>query len=98
MLAGIMRQTLQLKGQLNALADPALKPSDVYRLLCSYGNQAIQANMLASQSDITTHHMQMYFTKLCHSKPLLTGEHLMQMGVPSGPVLGRMLNALHEAK
>jgi tRNA nucleotidyltransferase (CCA-adding enzyme) len=97
-LAETMRQTLQLKGRLNFLASPELKSSDVYRLLCIYRNQAIQANMLAAQSDVATHRMQMYFTRLCHSKTLLTGDHLMQMGVPSGPVLGRMLDALHEAK
>ncbi|HEX75564.1 MAG TPA: CCA tRNA nucleotidyltransferase [Dehalococcoidia bacterium] len=96
--AQAMRHTLQLKTQLHSLAKPQLKPSDIYQSLHSYAPQAIQANALASESTIVSQHLQLYLAKLRYVKPLLNGEDLKRMGVPSGPRLGEILNVLHEAR
>lgn len=97
-LAEATHQTLQLKTRLSHLAKPQLKPSDVYQLLQTYTVQAIQANMLAAQSEIIKKNLQLYWIKLRHIKPLLSGEDLKKSGVPPGPELGKILKALHEAK
>ena len=97
-LAEAMRQTLQLKAQLEHLAKPELKPSDIHQLLHSYTAQAIQANLLAVQSNVIRQNLQLYLTKLRYVRPLLTGDDLQKMGVPHGPQLGKMLSALYEAK
>lgn len=97
-LAETMRQTLQVEAQLNYLDKPNLKPGDIYKLLHSYTSQAIQANMVAVQSDIIMQHLKLYLAKLRYIRPLLTGEDLKKLGVPPGPELGKILNELHEAK
>ena len=97
-LAEAMRQTLQLKAQLDLLAKTELKPSDIYQLLHGYTSQAIQANLLAVQSNVIRQNLQLYLTKLRYVRPLLTGDDLQKMGVPHGPQLGKMLSALYEAK
>jgi tRNA nucleotidyltransferase (CCA-adding enzyme) len=97
-LAEAMRQTIQLKTQLGSLAKPELRNSDIYSFLCTHAIQALQANMLADQSDIIKQRIQLYMTRLRYRKTLLTGEDLKQMGVPSGPQLGDILNILFEAK
>ncbi|TRZ94023.1 MAG: CCA tRNA nucleotidyltransferase [Dehalococcoidia bacterium] len=97
-LSQAMRHALQLKTKLHTLANPQLKPSDIYQLLCSYTTQAIQANFLAAESPIASQHLQSYLAKLRYVKPLLNGEDLKRMGVPQGTQMGEILNALHEAK
>lgn len=97
-LSQAMRHTLQLKAQLHILANPQLKPSDIYQLLCSYTTQAIQANVLAAESPVVSQHLQLYLARLRYVKPLLNGEDLKRMGVPQGTQMGAILNALHKAK
>jgi len=97
-LSQVMRHTLQLKAQLHTLANPQLKPSDVYQLLRTYTTQAIQANVLAAESPVVSQHLQSYLAKLRYVKPLLNGEDLKRMGVPQGTQMGAILNALHRAK
>jgi len=96
--AQAMRHTLQLKAQLPSLANPQLKPSDIYQSLHSYATPAIQANALASESPIASQHLRLYMTKLRYVKTLLSGEDLKSMGIPTGPQIGEILDALHKAK
>jgi len=89
---------LQLKAQLHSLANPQLKPSDIYQSLHSYTTTAIQANALASESPVASQHLQLYLAKLRYVKTLLSGEDLKRMGIPAGPQIGEILDALHKAK
>jgi tRNA nucleotidyltransferase (CCA-adding enzyme) len=96
--ASAMRQTLQLKSQLPVLGKSRLKSSAIYRLLHPYINPAIQANLVASESAIISRRINFYLSRLKSIKPLLTGEYLVAMGIPSGPGLGKILAALYDAK
>jgi tRNA nucleotidyltransferase (CCA-adding enzyme) len=96
--AQAMRHTLQLKAQLHSLANPQLKPSDIYQSLHSYTTTAIQANALASESPIASQHLQLYLAKLRYVKTLLGGKDLTRMGIPAGPQIGEILSALHKAR
>ncbi|OGN95147.1 MAG: hypothetical protein A2Z75_01995 [Chloroflexi bacterium RBG_13_50_10] len=93
-----MRQTLQIKAQLHNLANPKLKPGDTYQLLHGYSAPAIQANALASESPTASQHLHLYLTKLRYVKPLLNGEDLKRMGIPAGPKIGEVLDALQIAR
>ena len=97
-LALAMHHTLQLKTQLHSLASLQIRRSDIYQSLHGYTPHAIQANALASESPAVSRHLQLYLTKLRYVKPLLNGEDLQRMGVPPGPQLGKILEALHEAR
>ena len=97
-LAQAMRHTLQLKAQLHSLASPQIRRSDIYQSLHDYTPHAIQANALASESPAASRHLQLYLAKLRYVKPLLNGEDLRRMGIPSGPQLGEILERLHEAR
>jgi tRNA nucleotidyltransferase (CCA-adding enzyme) len=96
--AQVMRHALQLKAKLHILANPQLKPSDIYQSLHGYSTQAIQANALASELPIASQHLQLYLTKLHHVKTLLSGEDLKRMGISAGPRTGKILSALHKAR
>jgi len=96
--AQAMRHTLQLKAQLHKLANPKIKPSEIYRLLHGYSTPAIQANALASQSPIASQHLHLYLNKLRYVKPILNGEDLKKMGIPAGPKVGEILSVLQKAR
>lgn len=97
-LAEATQQTLRLKAQLDCLTKPGIKPSDVYQLLHGYITQAVQANMLASQSEAIKQHLHLYLTKLRYMKPLLSGDDVSKLGVPSGPQCGDVLDILLGAR
>jgi len=93
-----MCQTLQLKAQVRSLANPKLKPSDIYQLLQGYSAPAIQANSLTAESSTVNQHLQLYLAKLRYLKPLLKGDDLKKMGISAGPKIGEILDALHKAR
>jgi tRNA nucleotidyltransferase (CCA-adding enzyme) len=97
-LAEDMHQTLQLKAQLRNLANPKLKPSDIYQSLRSYTTTAIQVNALASKLPIASQHLQLHLTKLRYVKTLLNGEDLKKLGIPAGPRTGEILSTLQNAR
>ncbi len=93
-----MRQVPRLKGDLPALADPALPLSAIYRLLKHYPPMAIAACALACDSPTARSHLERYLSDLRYVKISLDGENLKRLGVEPGPRLGKMLKKLLEAK
>jgi len=96
--AQAMRQTLQLKAHIQSLANPKLKPSEIYQLLHGYSAQAIQTNALASKSPIASQYLQLHLGKLRYIKPLLNGDDLKRIGILAGPQIGEILNTLRMAR
>jgi len=97
-LAQIMRQTLILKSQIHTLERTKAKSSEIYQFLSGYSVQAVQANMLSTESPIIRQYLHLYLTKLQYVKPYLTGDDLVNLGVPAGPELGKVLNEIHVEK
>lgn len=97
-LAQVMRNTLQIKKYLSDLSKPSVKPSEIYYLLHGYQPAAIQTNAIATNSPVARRYLQLFLKRLRYVKPLLDGDDLKAMGIPTGPQLGRILKALHQAK
>jgi tRNA nucleotidyltransferase (CCA-adding enzyme) len=93
-----MRQMPRLKGGLPSLADNALPPSGIYRLLKHYDPKTIAACSLASDSPIIRSNLERYLTYIRYVKPLTDGEDLKRLGVKPGPRLGSLLETLREAR
>lgn len=93
-----IRDTLHLKTNIHALAEPDLKPSSIYDILKHHSPQAILTVAIASENLLVRQHLQLYLKKLRYVRPSLSGDDLRRMGVPSGIQLGQILQALHEAK
>lgn len=97
-LAQILHDTLSLKSKLHFLAYPELRPSSIYRLLHGYSQLAVMANSLTTDSAIARQHMEVFLHKLRYVKPALTGNDLIQVGIPPGPQIKEILQRLHEAR
>jgi tRNA nucleotidyltransferase (CCA-adding enzyme) len=96
--ARVIRDTLRLKENLQALAVAGLTSGAIYRLLEYYSTTSILSNALASDSPLVCQRLHLYLNKLRYVKTSLDGEALQKMGLSPGPRLGEMLRALHEAK
>jgi tRNA nucleotidyltransferase (CCA-adding enzyme) len=97
-LAQTLRDSGSIKAKLQELADPKLSPSGIYHLLHGYSQQAITANLIASDSPVVQKHIQLFLDKLRYIKPILTGDDLIKMGIPQGPRIKELLNLLLDAK
>jgi tRNA nucleotidyltransferase (CCA-adding enzyme) len=67
-------------------------------LLEHYSPEAILANALASDSSLARQRLHLFLDELRYVKLSLDGEDLKRLGASPGSRLGRMLQALHEAK
>jgi len=93
-----MRQVLQLKPILYTLAESDLPPSNIRRLLKQYSPTAITASALACDSPLVRSRLELYLNVLRYVKPSLDGEDLKRLGLQPGPRMGKMLQALLDAK
>jgi tRNA nucleotidyltransferase (CCA-adding enzyme) len=97
-MAQAMLQAVQLRDRFDKLSDALLQPSKIYHILSPFNFQAIRANLIATDSPTVEQHLKLYLGKLHYVKPLLTGDNLLVLGISSGPQLGKLLQALHDAK
>ena len=97
-VAQTLRDTMAIKAKLQALANPSLNPSGIYRLLHGYSSSAIMANSLAGDSNVARQQIQLFLNKLRYVKPALNGNDLIRMGIARGPRIKEILQLLHEAR
>lgn len=90
--------TVKLKKEVRRLADEDIKPSEVYEMLRSYDNVAVEANLLAAESPLARRNLQLYLSRLRYVRTLLDGVDLAVLGIPVGPEIGEALNALRAAR
>ena len=89
---------MAIKTKLQALANPALNPSGIYRLLHGYSPSAIMANLLAGDSNVACQHIRLFLNKLRYVKPALNGDDLIRIGIAPGPRIKEILQLLHQAR
>jgi tRNA nucleotidyltransferase (CCA-adding enzyme) len=101
-LPGAMEQVLldtqAVKNKIDELSVPGLAPGKVFGLLHGYGTIALTANMIGTGSETAAEHIELFLNVLRHVNPVLTGEDLLKIGVPQGPRIKEVLNALREAR
>jgi len=93
-----VKQLPRLKAKFPALASPNIAPSAVYRLLQKYHPGAIATCALAADEPTVRFQMERYLNELRYVKTHLDGDALKALGVKPGPRLGKMLEALREAR
>lgn len=92
-----VQDTLKIKAGLSALALPGITPSFLYEWLRPYHPLAVQANAVAG-SPMVRRHLEIFLRRLSRAKPLLSGDDLINMGVPAGPGVGQALEKLLMAR
>jgi tRNA nucleotidyltransferase (CCA-adding enzyme) len=89
---------LNLKSELKMLSETDIPPSWIYRYLSPYTLTSILANMIACNIHLVKQRMELFLNKLHHVQPLLSGEELIEAGIPAGPHVKEILVLLREAR
>jgi tRNA nucleotidyltransferase (CCA-adding enzyme) len=97
-LTHILKDTIELRDKLPALAKPDVTPSEVYFTLNGYLALAIIANSIATDSTTIEQHIENYISRLSHIKPRLNGDDLKRLNITQGTEIKKLLHLLHVAK
>jgi tRNA nucleotidyltransferase (CCA-adding enzyme) len=98
LISRTLRDTLNLKSELPVLAEPELLPSRIYHCLHQYSETAILANLMTNEVRLISQRIELFLNKLRHVPTALTGEDLINLGIPSGPRIKEILELLREAR
>jgi tRNA nucleotidyltransferase (CCA-adding enzyme) len=94
----VILDTARLRERMPSLDSPDLPPSAAHGLLREYSPTSVLACAVASDSTLVQERLHLYLNRWRHVRTSLDGDALRKLGIPSGPRLGEMLNALQEAK
>jgi tRNA nucleotidyltransferase (CCA-adding enzyme) len=94
----VILDTARLREGVLSLDSPDLPPSAACGLLQEYSPTSVMACAIASDSALVQERLHLYLDRWRHVRTSLDGNALQKLGVPSGPRLGEILKALHEAK
>ncbi|HID87882.1 MAG TPA: CBS domain-containing protein [Anaerolineae bacterium] len=96
--ANLLRQTASLRQVAPKLAEPGLSHSATCRLLERYSDRALFLLWVASDEEAIRQRLELYQRELRHVRPELDGTYLKKLGIPPGPIYGRILGALRDAR
>jgi len=75
-----------------------MKNADVYNLLKAFKTEVILYMMVCTGSEIAKKRISLYHTRLRNVAITVSGKDLLSMGLASGPVFSKLLQAVLEAK
>jgi tRNA nucleotidyltransferase (CCA-adding enzyme) len=94
----LLLEVAQLRDALSPLQVEDVRPSDVVRLLEPHSGPAILATWVAADSRRVREHLSNYWRSYRHIRPTLTGNDLKGLGLRPGPLFGRILGRLRDAR
>ncbi len=95
--ARVVRDTIALRELSPAFSGPSVKPSIVCAALDGLDLDAIAASARRSHVPQVAARLRRYLNEWRLVRPELTGDHLLEMGVPSGSKIGEVLRELNSA-
>ena len=95
---GIVKGTLALRDSEEGISVEGLRDSRVHALFKGFERDSVSAFGIATEHDIARARAADYLSRLTDVRPELTGKDLINLGVPRGPDIGRVLNRLLEAR
>ena len=88
----------RVKDSLPQLGEERTRRSQVYGLLHRLDPAAVDGCALATDDSAAQQSLRLYLSELRHVEPLLGGNDLMAVGVPEGPLVGKLLGKLLTAR
>lgn len=93
-----MRDSLMLHVAQLELAEPDLRPSDIYNMLHGSSFESLLVARMSYQLPLSRSRVALYLDKLRHVRSSLDGQALMELGFSAGPALGDALSRLLSAR
>ena len=97
-VAQTLQETINLKNELSCLTVPRPPPSVIYHCLHGFSQNAILANLIASDIPIVAQRIELYLNKLRYVRTALSGEDLIDLKIASGPRIKEILEDLRMAR
>ena len=96
--ARVLRDTFDLKQNLQLLEARELLPSQIYSILEPYHVQSIKAAAIATDSTAVKQHLNRYLSELIYITSSLNGNDLKRLGIKQGKKMGEILRSLKAAR
>ena len=96
--ASIWLEMPQLQSVLSSLNDKSFLPSQVEEDLRHFSERSLLAAKAMGLSYLPSKWLSCYMDCLRYIRPMLTGDDILDMGIPPGPLVGEVLASLHKAK
>ena len=96
--AETLKDVIALREETKALAAARVKPSEIYRRLAPFSDDALAAYAIAVDDARVCERIELYRAQLRGIAPELTGEDLKQMGIPPGPRYREIMTRLQDAR
>ena len=96
--AKTLSDSADLKQNLISLDQIEVKPSQVYQTLHNYTDDAVTANLLMTEAPLVQRNIKLYFDELRNIRITLSGENIIELGVPRGPQMKKVLELLLYAR
>ena len=96
--AALARDTIEVRDIEDAAGELADQPSDLCRILEPFVPQAIAARTRLTGDPTARRALSRYLNELRFVRSCLTGDDLLEMGAPQGPLVGEILTQLRDAR
>ena len=96
--ARVVRDTGSVRGAFGEFREPDLRASQLYGLLHRFDITAVRGCALASEDPVVVQRLEWYDRELRRVKTALNGDDLIVLGMPQGPKVGKLLEALLAAR
>ena len=93
-----VRDVMELQEREQDIAAPNLRDSGLVPMVKDLCAEAVFAVSLLTDSRTVAHRLSQYLNELRYAAPALDGNDLLALGVPAGPMVGRILQQLQEAR
>ena len=96
--ADVVRDTVRLRSLESKLSSERMPPSLIYALLDSISYSVLQTGKILTDNPVFLSRLALFTDTLMSVSPFLSGDDLLSLGVPEGPIIGNILGLLREQK
>ena len=94
--ADVVRDTVRLRSLESKLSSERMPSSLIYALLDSISYSVLQTGKILTDNPIFLSRLALFTDTLMSVSPFLSGDDLLSLGVPEGPIIGNILGLLRE--
>ena len=96
--ATLARDTIALRDTEIEISRSAHRPSELYRMLSPFDLGAVTSWARLTRYPVVAEALNLFVKELRFVRPVISGATLMEMGAPQGPLVGRILARLRDAR
>ena len=96
--ADVVRDTVRLRSLESKLSSERMPSSLIYALLDSISYSVLQTGKILTDNPVFLSRLALFTDTMMSVSPFLSGDDLLSLGVPEGPIIGNILGLLREQK